>query len=50
LEYLAIPKKENAYWESYYSPTISEKYKNKIKKISGRLIELSQPRPFIDDE
>ncbi|XP_025205197.1 testicular haploid expressed gene protein-like [Melanaphis sacchari] len=50
LEYLALPKKENVYWESYYSSTVKpEKYKNKNKIISGRLIELSQPKPFIDD-
>lgn len=47
LEYLAIPKKENDSWESYYSPTMSRG--KKIKIISDRLIALSRPRPFIDD-
>ncbi|XP_026814716.1 testicular haploid expressed gene protein-like [Rhopalosiphum maidis] len=50
LEYLSWPKIENEYWESYYFPTTSSRnYKKKIKIISDRLIELSQPKPFKDD-
>lgn len=47
LEYLAIPKKENDCWKSYYAPITSRG--NKIKIISDRLIALSQPKPCIDD-
>jgi len=47
LEYLAIPKTENDSWMSYYSPPMPPG--NKIKIITDRLIELSRPRPFIDD-
>jgi len=48
VEYLSWPKIENEYWDSYYLPTTSSR-KDKIKTISDRLIELSQPRTFKDD-